>query len=202
MDSLLNYLSYFDIFGLDIAFRHNRFIKYRNFYGGITTIFCGIFLIYAFLELSYDCIHKTNPLVRETSYYEDYSIVKGSNFFFAFYFTDSDFNFIKNPEKYLIFYANISNSTSNEGNIETIQFSKCNYDKHFNSKILTKEIINEKIKNFNNTFCLNFDNKINFINSGTEIPRLSLSLYVVECDNTTIHGVDCNFLLTLSRNLV
>ena len=194
MDAVLDYLAYFDIFGYNLSFRHNKFIKYRTYYGGILTIICTGFLMYAFVNLSRDCFNKTNPAVRESSYYEDFAILNAEKFFFSFYFTDNMFNNMPNPEKYVIFHGVITNYT-NEIETKTVPFVKCNYPKHFYNTTLSKEKVDQKLSNFNNTYCLDLEGDFNLINSGTEIPRLSLSIFVIECKNTTIDGVDCKLIL-------
>lgn len=190
------YLELFDIFGYDLTFRHKNFIKFTTYYGGLITIFCTGFLIYAFLNLSKDCLKKINPIVRETNYYDDYSIVYADKFFFAFYFTDSLFTYMPNPEKYLIFHGVVTNYT-NESETTIIPFIKCDIEKHFNRTEISIGSINDKISNFDKTYCLDLDQGFNLINSGTEIPRLSLSLYVIECKNTTIDSVDCIIIFVI-----
>lgn len=196
METIKEYLSYLDIFGYDLSFRHNRFTKYRTYYGGIITIFCIGFLVYAFMNIAKDCLDKTNPSVRETSYYDDYSIVNGTKFFFAFYFTDDKFNSLPNPEKYLIFQGVLTNYT-NEAETKIVDFVKCDQKRHFERTKLPFNRINEKIKNFNDTWCLDLDEDFKLINSGNEIPRLSLSIYVIECTNETMNGLESNLLFFL-----
>ena len=198
MELIQEYLSYLDIFGYDLSFRHNRFTKYRTYYGGILTILCTGFLVYAFLNIASDCLDKTNPLVRETSYYDDYSIVNGTKFFFSFYFTDDKLNSFDNPEKYLIFQGVLTNYT-NDAETKTVNFVKCDYKRHFERTKLPLSRIKEKIKNFNDTWCLDLEEDFHLINSGTEIPRLSLSIYVIECTNSTVHNLGGMKFLLFSK---
>lgn len=189
MKLVKDYLELFDIFGYDLTFRHKNFIKFTTYYGGLITIFCTGFLLYAFLNLSKDCLKKINPIVRETSYYDDYSIVDANKFFFAFYFTDTLYKYIDNPEKYLIFHGVVTNYTD-ESERSVIPFVKCNLERHFNRTQIPTESINAKIPNLDKTYCLDLEEGFKLINSGTEIPRLSLSLYVIQCSNRTIDNID------------
>ena len=55
METRHEYLSYLDIYGYDKSFRHNKFRKYRTYFGGIITAFCLGFLLYAFMNIARDC---------------------------------------------------------------------------------------------------------------------------------------------------
>ncbi len=158
--------------------------------GGFLTILCAGFLVYAFLNISRDCFYKTNPTVRDNSYYDDYTVVNGNKFFFGIYFTDEKYNLIQNPERYLIFHGLVSNYTENLV-VTTIPFSKCSFERHFNKTGVPLQRISEKIKDFEESYCLDIDDNFNLINSGTEIPRLSLSINVIECMNRTIENINC-----------
>jgi len=198
MEFIKKYLSYADFFGYDLNFRNNQFKKYKTFYGGLLTVICIGFFIYSFLNLAADCFNKTNPIVRESNYFADYSVVEGKEFFFSFYFTDENFNIIDQPEKYLIFHGVITNYT-NHRQTRKIPFIKCDYKRHFHKTKLEMEKINEKITNFNETWCLDLDNDFHLTNSLNEIPRHSLSIYVIECSNSTILDMNCKFIY-LSHN--
>lgn len=190
-------LTIIDIFGYPLTFKHNQAINYRTKLGGSFTFMVVCFLIYAFLHISRDCFHKTNPIVRENSFYDDKAIVFGDKFFFSLFFTDDKYNILSDPEKYLVFHGVISNYTD-DLQVTTVPFVKCDFDKHFNKTKVNTEKIAEKMKNFEQTYCLDIDDKFFLMNSGTEIPRLSLSIFVIECANKTIDGVDCNNLFLLN----
>lgn len=44
---------------------------------------------------------------------------------------------------------------------------------------------------FNKSYYLDIDQNFNFINSGTKMPRISLSIFVIECRNKTINNINC-----------
>lgn len=198
MDKISNFLTYLDLFGFDLTFRHKRFTKYRTYYGGIVTIICFIVLCYGFFEFAKDCLHKENPLIRETSYYDEKSIIDIKHFFFSLFFSDLHLNHIPNPEKYLIFHGVLTNITDNK-TISNIPFVKCNYEKHLKHVALPKEKFDKRFMNFNETFCLDYDETFSLLNSLNEFPRVSLSIYVIECKNTTVYGINCeSFFLNQS----
>lgn len=90
-------------------------------------------------------------------------------------FTDEIFNFITEPEKYLIFHGVIRNST-NHSETKIIPFVKCDYEKHFKKTELSKGKVEEKISNFNKTSCLDLNDDFHLINSGNEIPGFSFHI--------------------------
>lgn len=192
MEKLNKYITLLDYFGYPLTFKHNQQITYRTTLGGSLTLLTLIFLVYSFLIFSKDCFNKTNPSVRETNTYDDYTVVDGKKIFFSFYFTDDKFRKIENPEKYLIFHGVITNYTD-DISTRTVPFVKCDIDRHFKNKGLSTDKLQNKLSNLNYTYCLDIEEDFNLINSGTEIPRLSLSVFVIECTNQTIHDVDRNF---------
>jgi len=184
MEFLDKHLPYIDFFGYNLSFRFNQYKKYRTYYGGLLTIICSGFLLFTFFNLAADCLNKTNPIVRESNDFEELSVVEGTKFFYSLDFTDENFNSIVEPEKYLIFHGVITNHTDHR-EIKTIPFIKCDFDRHFKKTNLPKEKIDEKINNLNRTWCLDLDNEFRLINTGNEIPRITLSIFVIECFNTT-----------------
>jgi hypothetical protein len=148
------------------------------------------FLIFLFNYFSYDCVYKTNPIVRENNVYEIHNSINMSKYFWAFYFTDEYYKKIEDPDRYLGFHAIIT--TWNE-TMETkpVRFSKCNINKHFSRTGFDKEKIFQLIPHFYDSYCLDLDDEFYLLNGNTQIPRSSLDIYVMECHNKTMKEVDC-----------
>jgi hypothetical protein len=189
--AFIEILTFVDMFGYPLTFKNNQAINYRTKLGGAFTLFTLCFMIYAFLILSKDCFNKTNPIVRENSVYDDKSVIDGDKFFFSIYFADEKYKTLPNPEKYIIFHGVLNNYTD-DMETTTIPFVKCDFDRHFNKTKIDKNKLNEKMKNFDDIYCLDIANDFKLMNSGTATPRLSLSIFIIECANRTIDGVDCN----------
>jgi hypothetical protein len=182
----------FDIFGTQITFRHNNQTKYKTCGGGCATILSIGFVIFLFHYFSYDCINKINPIVRNNILYKIDNTVNMTKYFWAFYFTDEKRNNIDDPERYISFHAVITDwkETMQE---KIVTFSKCNLNKHFGKTSFTKQKIFQIIPNFYDAFCLDIEDDFNLLNGYSQIPRSSISIYVMECYNKTMFGVDCNY---------
>ena len=186
-------IKYLDMFGSHITFRHNNQTKFKTISGGTATLFSIGFIIYLFYYFSYDCINKINPIVRDNNIYKIHNFVNMSKYFWAFYFTNDNMTMIENPERYLAFHGLVTkwNETLE---IYPLKFSKCNLKKHFSRTGFTKEKIFEMIPNFNDAFCLDIEDDFLLLNGNTQIPRVSIDIFVAECENKTIKDVDCIYL--------
>jgi hypothetical protein len=181
-----------DIFGYEICFRHQGERRYKTVLGGMITIMLGIFLIYLFTYFSNDCIRKINPATRMQNNYFNPIILNASSFIYALQFTDSNNKIIADPTKYLSFHAIVTEWEENKSQHE-LKFSKCDKSRHFKNTGISQDIIKNKIPFFNETFCLDKPEEFILINSGNEIPRKSIQIFVMECMNKTLLNVDCKF---------
>jgi hypothetical protein len=182
----------FDIFGSMITFRHDDQTKYKTCGGGCATLLSIGFVFFLLHYFSYDCVNKVNPIVRDNVIYKADNVVNMTNYFWAFYFTDENFNMIDNPERYLAFHGVVTIwNTRMEKRV--VSFSKCNLNKHFSRTSFTRQKIFETIPFFHDSYCLDLDDEFNLFNGYSQIPRASLEIFVMECYNMTMQLYDCIF---------
>jgi hypothetical protein len=191
MKHITKTIKVFDIFGSLITFRHDNQTKYKTCGGGCATILSAGFVIFLLHYFSYDCINKINPIVRSNIVYKADNTVNMTNYFWAFYFTDEEFNLLDEPDRYLAFHGKITVWTDKLEQ-RTLTFSKCNLKKHFSNTSFSRQKIFEVIPYFYDSYCLDLEEKFNLFNGYSQIPRASLEIFVMECYNMTLHGVDCN----------
>lgn len=190
MKKIKKTIKFCDIFGSSITFRHNNQLKFKTLGGGIATIFSMAFLIFLFNYFADDCINKTNPLVRDNNVYQIDNYINMTNYFWAFYFTDGFKNKIEDPQRYVAFHA-IHTNWDQTMKITPIKFSKCNINKHFKRIKLDREKIFQIIPNLYDSFCLDLDDDFFLLNGNTQIPRSSLDIFVIECENKTMKDINC-----------
>jgi hypothetical protein len=183
-----------DIFGYEICLRHQGERRYRTIFGGIITLMLGVFLIYLFTYFSNDCIKKINPATRMQNNYSNPIILNASSFIYALQFTDSNNQIIENPTRYLAFHAIVTDWEHNKTQY-ILKFSKCNKNNHFKNTGISEDLINSKIRFFNETFCLDKPEEFILMNGGNEIPRKSIQIFVMECMNKTLLDVNCKYYL-------
>jgi hypothetical protein len=191
---LTNVLHSIDLFGHDLTFKHKKSYKFTTALGGVSTIISGAFLLYVLIYFSRDLLNKTNPTVRQTAYFQDNNYLNTSTYFYGLdIVTDANVP-MENPEKFLIFHAVITywNAKKQE---KTYTFSKCDLRKHFNKVDIQHDYIHSKLLHFNTSFCLDLEDGFQLLNGFADIPRQSIRVFVVECMNKTIDGIDCNKIL-------
>ncbi len=189
MDS---YIELFDAFGYEINFRYRRNKRYRSRLGGAFSSISFAFILYLFYYFSQDCFNKTNPNVTIVNTFNNTVKLNSSSFVYAIYFTDTDNIAINNPQKYLSFHGIITEWGNNKKE-HPINFSKCEISKHFNKSNILENRINQKLLNYDKTYCLDLPKDFEFLNGRNEIPRKSLRIYVMECMNKTMFQRDCMY---------
>jgi hypothetical protein len=190
LKKVIKFIKFSDVFGSELTFRHQNQVRYKTINGGLATLTSLSFIFYIFFYFSADCFNKTNPVVRDTNFYEINNSLNFSKHFFAFYFTDQFYRPIPNPSRYLAFHAKVSKWDANLTQYP-IQFSKCDLQKHFGRSGMSNEYILSIIPVFQDSYCVDLEDDFYLINGNTQIPRSSIEFIVSECSNSTIWGVDC-----------
>ncbi len=190
MVNILDLFKVIDAFGYEIGFRYKGERRYRSSGGGIITFIAIGLVIYLFSYFSQDCLNKTNPTTRMLNSYNNTITLNASSFFYGLYFTDGKNEMIENPGKYILYHALVTD-WDKEKITYTLKFSKCNKTRHFSKSGLPEQMIDEKIPFFHDSYCLDLPEDFKLKNGGTEIPRISLQIFVMECMNKTMFDVDC-----------